>query len=78
MEYLDPADGWTPLQHFIGDWDVLQVVAMEAPRSLQSCLGGKAVHGDLHARNLLIRYALGKCSSHASTPKLHGRFECVM
>jgi len=62
MEYLDPADGWMRLERFIGDWDALHEVAMEALESLQSCLEGKAVHGDLNPGNLLVRYALGKCS----------------
>ena len=33
---------------------------MEALESLQSCLDGKAVHGDLNPSNLLVRYATGK------------------
>ena len=31
---------------------------MEALKSLQSCLDGKAVHGDLNPSNLLVRYAM--------------------
>ena len=63
MEYLDPADRWMRLERFTGDWDALHEVAMEALKSLQSCLDGKAVHGDLNPSNLLVRYALGKCST---------------
>ena len=58
MECLDPADGWVRLERFIGDWDALHEVAMEALKSLQSCLDGKAVHGDLNPSNLLVRYAM--------------------
>lgn len=58
MEYLDPADGWMPLKRFAGDWDILQEVALEALSSLQSCLDGKAVHGDLNPNNVFVRYAL--------------------
>ena len=58
MEYLDPADGWTRLERFNGNWDALHEVALEALESLQSCLDGKAVHGDLNPGNLLVRYAV--------------------
>lgn len=58
MEYLDPTDGWMRLERFIGDWDDLHEVALEALESLQSCLDGKAVHGDLNPSNLLVRYAM--------------------
>ena len=58
MEYLDPTDGWMRLERFNGDWDALHEVAMEALESLQSCLDGKAVHGDLNPSNLLVRYAM--------------------
>jgi len=63
VEYLDPADRWMRLERFTGDWDALHEVAMEpwTLKSLQSCLDGKAVHGDLNPSNLLVRYALGKC-----------------
>ena len=37
--------------------------AMEALNSLQSCLGGKAVHGDLNRGNILVRYALSTSST---------------
>lgn len=55
MEYLDPSDGWMRLESFNGDWDALHEVAMKALESLQSCLDGKAVHGDLNPSNLLVR-----------------------
>ena len=55
MQYLDPADGWMSPHRFTGDWDLLQEVAVEALASLQSCLDGKAVHGDLNPGNLLVR-----------------------
>ncbi len=60
MEYLDPSDGWMRLERFNGDWDALHEVAMEALESLQSCLDGKAVHGDLNPSNLLVRYATSR------------------
>ena len=55
MQYLDPTDGWMCLERFNGDWDALHEVAMEALESLQSCLDGKAVHGDLNPSNLRVR-----------------------
>lgn len=58
MQYVDPADGWTPLERFTSDWDALQQVAFEAFRSLHSCCNSKAVHDDLNQGNLLVRYAL--------------------
>lgn len=58
MEYLDPADGWTPLDRFTGDWDSLQDVALDALELLQTCCDGKAVHGDLNPNNLFVRYTL--------------------
>ncbi len=60
MEYLDPSDGWMRLERFNGDWDALHEVAMKALESLQSCLDGKAVHGDLNPSNLLVRYATSR------------------
>ena len=60
MEYLDPSDGWMRLERFNGDWDALHEVAMKALESLQSCLDGKAVHGDLNPSNLLVRYAISR------------------
>ena len=56
MEYLDPSDGRMRLERFNGNWDALHEVAMEALESLQSCLDGTAVHGDLNPSNLLVRY----------------------
>ncbi|KAL3161583.1 hypothetical protein ABBQ32_010444 [Trebouxia sp. C0010 RCD-2024] len=61
MEYLDPADGWVRLERFTGDWDALHEVAMEALKSLQSCLDGKAVHGDLNPSSLLVRERKPDC-----------------
>ena len=58
MEYLDPTDGWMHLERFNGEWDALHEVAMEALQSLQGCLDGKAVHGDLNPSSLLVRYAM--------------------
>ena len=58
MEYLDPADGWVQLERFTNNWDALHEVAMEALKSLQSCLDGKAVHGELNPSNILVRYAI--------------------
>lgn len=58
MDYLDPADGWMRLERCIGEWDALHEVAMEALKSLQSCLDGKAVHGELNPSNLLVRYVM--------------------
>ena len=74
MEYLDPADGWVRLERFTGDWDALHEVAMEALKSLQSCLDGKAVHGDLNPSNLLARYAMctGSTFGLSCTMHMHG------
>jgi hypothetical protein len=63
MDYLDPADGWMRLERFTGDWDALHEVAMEALKSLQTCLDGKAVHGDLNPGNLLVRYVMSTGST---------------
>jgi len=51
------------LERFTGDWDALHEVALEALKSLQSCLGGKAVHGDLNPSNLLVRYVMSTGST---------------
>jgi len=67
MDYLDPADGWMRLERFTGNWDALHEVAMEALKSLQSCLDGKAVHGDLNPSNLLVRYVMSTGSTLGSS-----------
>ena len=68
------SDGWKLLNSFSGDWNVLHEVAMGALNSLQSCLSGTAVHGDLNPGNLLVRCAssigsdLGlTCTRHADS-----------
>ena len=76
MEYLDPADGWVPLERYTGDWDALHQVAMEALKSLQSCLGGKAVHGDLNPSNLLVRYATCTGSTFDFSCTIHMQGSC--
>lgn len=60
MEYLDLSDGWSSLQFFRGqvDPDQVQRAFDHALRGLQECLGGKAVHGDLRAPNIMVRYVL--------------------
>ncbi|KAL3156578.1 hypothetical protein ABBQ38_000868 [Trebouxia sp. C0009 RCD-2024] len=71
MEYLDPADGWTPLDRFTGDWDSLQDVALDALELLQTCCDGKAVHGDLNPNNLFVRLPkLGPGVDFPETPEL--------
>ena len=65
---------------------------MEALKSLQSCLDGKAVHGDLHPSNLLVRYAMltgstfglsctlhmhGTCSSHVTCKAVATKAVCA-
>ena len=81
MEYLDPTDGWVRLERFIGDWDAVQEVAMEALKSLQSCLDGQAVHGDLNPGSLLVRYAMGtgsafglSCTGVCPSTHIHGTY----
>ena len=76
MEYLDPADGWVPLERYTGDWDALHQVAMEALKSLQSCLDGKAVHGDLNPSNLLVRYAMCAGSTLDFSCTIHMQGSC--
>ena len=58
MEYLDPADGWASLYHFSNLADPLDVenACTSALHGLQDCLGGTAVHGDLRAPNIFIRW----------------------
>ena len=60
MEYLDPADGWASLYHFSNLADPLDVenACTSALLGLQDCLGGTAVHGDLRAPNIFIRWGL--------------------
>ena len=67
MEYLEAADGCMRLKRFTDDWDALREVAMEALKSLQSCLDGKALHGDLNPSNLLVRYAMCTGSTFSSS-----------
>jgi len=84
MDYLDPADGWKPIERFTGDWDALHEVAMEALKSRQSCLDGKAVHGDLNPSNFLVRYLMStgstlcmSCSLHSTCKALASQAGCA-
>ena len=76
MECLDPTDGWVRLERFTGDRDALHEMAMEAPKSLQSCLDGKAVHGDLNPSNLLVRYAVCTGSTFDFSCTIHMQGSC--
>ena len=60
MEYLDPADGWASLYNFSDPADPLAVetACKSALIGLQDCLEGSAVHGDLRAPNIFIRWGL--------------------
>ena len=56
MEYLDPAEGWTSLSSFSGDWNKVEELVLAAVTKLHSCEDGLAVHGDLNPRNVLLRW----------------------
>ena len=61
MEYLDPADGWASLYNFndsSADPLNVEIACKNALLGLQDCLGGTAVHGDLRAPNIFIRWGL--------------------
>ncbi len=62
MEYLDPADGWASLASFSGAADPLVVAEAcnAALQKLHACLEGKALHGDLRAPNIFIRWERGR------------------
>ena len=60
MSYLDPADGWISLRSYSGDWEQLQELANTSLAGLHNCLDSSAVHGDLSADNVFIRYGLAK------------------
>lgn len=60
MSYLDPADGWVPLRFYPGDWEQLQQLADNSVAALHMCLDSSAVHGDLSADNVFIRYNMAK------------------
>ena len=57
MEYLDPKDGWRTLWDLTGDLDAVEEQSATALRSLQGCLDGQAVHGDLNPSNIFVRYS---------------------
>lgn len=61
-EYLDPSVGWQCLADLDSlvdltenEMDALGEAYRGAVQKLHTCLGGKAVHGDLRANNVLIR-----------------------
>ena len=62
MEYLDAADGWATLASFSGAADPRAVAGAcnDALQKLHACLEGKAVHGDLRAPNIFIRWECGR------------------
>ncbi len=51
--YLDPSEGWELLSSAHGNLD--ESSFSSAIETFQSCLGGKAVHGDLRPNNILCR-----------------------
>ena len=57
LEFLDPTDGWMSLEKFddaTTSPEMLQAACLGALKSLQTCLDGKAVHGDLRSPNVFI------------------------
>ena len=58
MAYLDAADGWIPLRSYSGDWGQLEHLAQTSMAALHTCLDSSAVHGDLSADNVFVRYDL--------------------
>ena len=60
MAYLDPADGWVSLRSYNGDWEQLEQLAKASVAALHKCLDSSAVHGDLSADNVFVRYGVVK------------------
>ncbi len=60
MAYLDPADGWVSLRSYNGDWEQLEQLADASVAALHKCLDSFAVHGDLSADNVFVRYGMVK------------------
>ena len=60
MSYLDPVDGWISLRSYSGNWEQLDELAKTSVAALHTCLESSAVHGDLSADNVFIRYSLAK------------------
>ena len=57
LEFLDPTDGWMSLENFddaTTSSEKLRAACLRALESLQTCLDGKAVHGDLRSPNVFI------------------------
>ncbi len=55
MAYLDPNEGWELLSSAHRKTDIDKSVFSSAIKNFQSCLGGKAVHGDLRPNNIFCR-----------------------
>ncbi len=59
MEDLLSGDqGWQQMADFGGDVEDLEIASLSALEGLHSCLGGAAVHGDLRAPNIFVRWVL--------------------
>ena len=58
MEYLDPQLGWVSLADFDGDWASARSMLKELLRKWQGCCDKQAVHGDLRAPNIFLRWAV--------------------
>ena len=72
MSYLDAADGWISLRSYTGDWEQLQELANTSLAGLHDCLDSSAVHGDLSADNVFIRYDLAKLQHPHALAALRG------
>ena len=79
MAYLDPADGWVSLRSYSGDWELLEQLAETSVAALHECLDSSAVHGDLSADNVFIRYNFPSCiitTTAAGQPTMYASLSC--
>ena len=78
MAYLDPADGWVSLRSYSGDWEQLEQLAKASVAALHECLDSSAVHGDLSADNVFVRYDLPSCitMTAAGQPTMDASLSC--
>lgn len=78
MAYLDPADGWVSLRSYSGDWEQLERLAETSMAALHECLDSSAVHGDLSADNVFIRYNFPCCITTiaAGQPTMDASLSC--
>ena len=56
MAYLSREEGWVSLYNYKWDVESLAALAEAALATFHTCLNNKAVHGDLSAGNIFVRY----------------------